>query len=107
MGQTKIFITIVSFYIILFGLMGFVSQDDITISYGDNYTTDTWVSSIPIVGLAVDDFLTPVQTYFQKMKTTVTGLPAIFNILLFLPLGAIVIFWFIKFVVGLVHGDNS
>ena len=96
-SETGIFISLALFYLCLFTLMGTLPEEsDITYTLGDEENS---TGVLTIVENNVDEGLfSTVVSFIQNIFSTMSGLPAIIQALVFTPLGLFAVYWLIKFV---------
>lgn len=87
LADNNLFVFFSLFYSIFFGLMTLLPFDVI---YSDGEVPDVGLESLD--GM---EYLTGTVSYFFR---SMTGLPVILNIILFVPFGAIATYWLIRFI---------
>lgn len=101
-SDNKIFISLIIFYTVFFGLIGIFPQTGVDTELDDdvefNESVDDTISSVAPSGGIFTQFIDVIGNIF----TTVQGFPTVINILIFSPLGVLAIFWVVKFIIDVI-----
>lgn len=93
MNDTSVFVALSVFYIILFGYIGMIPSD-ITIE-----TTTNATYNLSTISNYIPDASADTNSWTDNFFQNIAGLPSIINLIIFIPLGAIVTFWLVKFII--------
>ena len=103
LGTNRLFVFITLFYASLFGLMGVVNVDNVTIDTGDTSVMSGTIENI-LDFVLPDSWVDMIYNFFGNINTTVTGLPTIVSTFIFAPLFIIGVYFLILLIIKVIHG---